>query len=174
MSEPFIGEIRMFAGNFAPRQWALCDGQLIAVSQNEALFSLIGTAYGGDGRTNFQLPDLRGRLPVHYGAGPGLSNYPNVGIQYGVETVRLTDQQIPSHNHPMQASTNPVNSEAAAGQVTGKQAVGYYNAYESGREANFSDQAVGQSGASEAHNNIMPYLCVNFIISLFGTYPSRN
>ena len=96
MSEPFIGEIRMFAGNFAPRQWAMCDGQVIAVSQNEALFSLIGTAYGGDGRTNFQLPDLRGRLPVHYGGGPGLSDYPNVGVRYGVESVTLSDQQIPT------------------------------------------------------------------------------
>ena len=174
MSEPFIGEIRMFAGNFAPRQWAFCDGQLIAVSQNDALFSLIGTAYGGDGRTTFQLPDLRGRIPVHYGTGPGLSNYPNVGIKYGAEKVSLTDQQIPPHNHPLQASTNPVDSEAPQGRVTGKQAVGYYNAFEANREADFASNTVGLNGANEAHNNVMPYLCVNFIISLFGIYPSRN
>ncbi|TQV85345.1 phage tail protein [Aliikangiella coralliicola] len=173
MSEPFIGEIRMFGGNFAPRSWAFCDGQLLAVSQNDALFSLLGTIYGGDGRTTFGLPDLRGRLPVKFGQGTGLSNYP-IGRRYGDESVVLTSNQIPSHNHPLQGSKNPVDSPQAVGRVLGKQNALFYHAAETGRVANFSPNAVGNSGGSQAHNNMMPSLCVNFIISLIGTYPSRN
>ena len=171
--EPFIGEIRMFGGNYAPRQWAFCDGQLLAVSQNDALFSLLGTIYGGDGRTTFGLPDLRGRVPINFGQGGGLTPRP-IGVRYGVETVPLSLDQIPPHNHPLRASRNQASSTEPVGRVLGKQETLFYHAFESGRVTNFSPATVGNTGADVAHNNMMPSLCVNFIISLSGTYPSRN
>lgn len=173
MSEPFVGEIRMFAGNFAPRGWAFCDGQLLAVSQNDALFSLLGTIYGGDGRTTFGLPDMRGRLPVHAGAGPGLSNR-RVGVKGGAENVTLTVNQLPSHTHPMQASANIGNTATLEGRTVGRTST--FDLYRESATVNtpMSSMSVTSVGGSQRHTNMMPYLCVNFIVALFGIYPSRN
>lgn len=172
MSEPYVGEIRMFAGNFAPRGWAFCDGQLLAISQNDALFSLLGTVYGGDGRTTFGLPDLRGRVPVHVGSGPGLSPR-SWGEKYGQETVTLTTSQMPTHNHDVLAS-NAVGSQAAPGgaMLASSPTVRLYRPVPT--NADFDAAATSSVGGGQSHNNIMPFLCVNFIIALFGIYPSRQ
>jgi len=172
MSEPFVGEIRMFAGNFAPQGWALCDGQLLAISQNDALFSLFGTIYGGDGRTTFGLPDLRGRVPVHKGQGPGLSNRP-IGQKAGAENVTVTVNQLPSHGHPMQATEEPADSAHPGGNLAARSTTMdlYINA---GQNANLAPTAIAATGGSQPHSNLMPYLCVNFIVALFGIYPSRT
>ena len=172
MSEPYVGEIRMFAGNFAPRGWAFCDGQLLAVSQNDALFSLLGTIYGGDGRTTFGLPDLRGRIPIHAGHGPGLSER-RLGAKGGEEKVTLTVNQMPSHGHPFQASTGPGVSNAPNDNLPANSpSVDLW--IEDIQSANLSGQAVSNVGGSRSHTNLMPFLCVNFIIALFGIYPSRH
>lgn len=173
MSEPFVGEIRMFAGNFAPRNWAFCDGQLLAVSQNDALFSLLGTIYGGDGRTTFGLPELRGRLPIHAGTGPGLSPR-NLGSKSGSETVTPTVNQIPSHTHTMSASTDPASETQPAGNVTGSDLTvdGYFE--NPPGAVPLGAQAITSVGGSQSHTNLMPFLCINFIIALFGVYPSRT
>jgi len=157
MSEPFTGEIRMFAGNFAPRGWAFCDGQLLAISQNDALFSLLGTIYGGDGRTTFGLPDMRGRIPVHAGQGPGLSQR-RVGAKGGAENVTLTVNQIPSHNHPVRASANESLQTSPIGRVLGVEDV----------------EPLYHTVENLQHTNLQPFLCINFIIALFGIYPSRQ
>ena len=174
MSEPFVGEIRMFAGNFAPRGWAFCDGQLLAVSQNDALFSLLGTIYGGDGRTTFGLPDLRGRIPIHAGSGPGLSPR-KLGAKGGAEKVTLTVNQLPSHTHPFQASgdtgANPDPVGRTAGVAPGDV---YIDAGDAAPFTNFASQAVTSVGGSRNHTNFMPFLCIHFIIALFGVYPSRH
>lgn len=174
MSEPFVGEIRMFAGNFAPRGWAFCDGQLLAVSQNDALFSLLGTIYGGDGRTTFGLPDLRGRLPIHAGHGPGLS-FRNLGAKGGEEEVTLTTNQLPGHSHPLRASIDTADDTSLQGKVpgrTGPSNIDIYN--ETGPFVALSDQTMTATGGSQSHSNIQPFLCVHFIIALFGIYPSRH
>ncbi|MCB1032392.1 MAG: phage tail protein [Acidobacteria bacterium] len=172
MSEPFVGEIRMFAGNFAPRGWAFCDGQLLAVSQNDALFSLLGTIYGGDGRTTFGLPDLRGRIPIHAGHGPGLSER-RLGAKGGEEKVTLTVNQLPSHTHPMKASSDTALDIPPAGKVLGESTVAsmYINDIPS---TNLSSQAISSVGGSRSHTNLMPFLCIHFIIALVGIYPSRH
>jgi len=172
MSEPFVGEIRMFAGNFAPRGWAFCDGQLLAVSQNDALFSLLGTIYGGDGQTTFGLPDMRGRIPVHAGAGPGLS--PRLlGAKFGSENVTLTANQLPAHNHPLQVTTdNGPDANPDGSALAGSTALETY-----ADEIPAQDMAaasVTHVGGNQGHTNLMPFLCVNFIIALFGIYPSRH
>ena len=173
MSEPFVGEIRMFAGNFAPRGWAFCDGQLLAVSQNDALFSLLGTIYGGDGRTTFGLPDLRGRIPIHAGSGPGLSSRP-LGAKSGAEKVTLTVNQMANHSHTMMASTAPATETRPGGNVTASDLAidAYYE--NSPAAAAMSSSAITAVGGSQSHTNLQPYLCVNFIIALFGIYPSRH
>jgi len=172
MSEPFVGEIRMFAGNFAPRGWAFCDGQLLAVSQNDALFSLLGTIYGGDGRTTFGLPDLRGRIPIHAGHGPGLSER-RLGAKGGAEKVTLTVNQLPSHGHGMHASGASATGNNPQGNLTGDSAS--TEVYiESTPSVNMSGQAVTNVGGSRSHTNLMPFLCVHFIIALVGIYPSRH
>jgi microcystin-dependent protein len=175
MSEPFVGEIRMFAGNFAPRGWAYCDGQLLAVSQNDALFSLLGTIYGGDGRTTFGLPDMRGRIPIHAGSGPGLSSR-RLGAKGGGEDVTLTDNQLPSHNHtPLKASNAQANSTDPAGQSTSKaDKFSYRPAGGFPPNQAMNAAAIGSVGSRQAHTNLMPFLCIHFIIALFGIYPSRN
>jgi microcystin-dependent protein len=168
MSEAFVGEIRMFAGNFAPRGWAFCDGQLLAVSQNSALFSLLGTIYGGDGRTTFGLPDMRGRIPVHMGLGPGLTSR-RIGARGGAESVTLTANDIPSHTHQLQADTDPANEHLPAGNSLGAAA-----AYAAVNPAlNMAQAAIGAAGGSQSHANLQPFLCVNFIIALVGVFPSR-
>ena len=172
MSEPFVGEIRMFAGNFAPRGWAFCDGQLLAISQNDALFSLLGTIYGGDGRTTFGLPDLRGRVPIHAGSGSGLSPR-RLGAKSGAETVTLITKQLPSHTHPVKGTNDAVNSTDPTGRVTASSTT--IDLYASvAPTVDFNAAAVPAVGGSRSHSNLMPYLCINFIVALFGIYPSRQ
>ena len=170
MSEPFVGEIRMFAGNFAPRGWSFCDGQLLAVSQNDALFSLLGTIYGGDGRTTFGLPDLRGRIPVHAGSGPGLSPR-RLGAKSGAEKVTITVNELPSHTHPMQASSRSADRRSAQGNVLAQSGLDTYRTT-GNPVVNMASDGVTSVGGSRDHNNLAPYLCVNFIIALVGIYPS--
>lgn len=172
MSEPFVGEIRMFAGTFAPRGWAFCDGQLLAVSQNDALFSLLGTIYGGDGRTTFGLPDLRGRLPIHAGSGPGLSPR-RLGAKAGAENVTLTVNQLPPHTHQAHGSSANGSDPNPAGNYLATSTVlePFFNAAPDDTMASTSITSVG---GSRSHTNLQPFLCVNFIIALFGIYPSRH
>ncbi len=172
MSEPFVGEIRMFAGNFAPSGWAFCDGQLLAVSQNDALFSLLGTVYGGDGRTTFGLPDMRGRVPVHPGSGPGLTPRQQ-GERSGSERVTVVASQMPSHRHTLQASLEGATEINPQAKVTAQSPTGdIYGNIET--LENLSPQSVTSFGGSQSHDNVMPFLCIHFIIALFGVYPSRN
>lgn len=172
MSEPFVGEIRMFAGNFAPRGWAFCDGQLLAVSQNDALFSLFGTIYGGDGRTTFGLPDLRGRIPIHAGSGPGLSPR-RLGAKGGAENVTLTVNQLPSHGHNFRAVTGPADRTSPdAATVAESVTNDIYNVEIP--DSPLSSSAVSKVGGSRSHTNLMPFLCIHFIVALFGIYPSRH
>jgi microcystin-dependent protein len=172
MSEPFVGEIRMFAGNFAPRGWAFCDGQLLAVSQNDALFSLLGTIYGGDGRTTFGLPDCRGRVPIHAGHGPGLSER-RLGARGGAEKVTLTTNQLPSHGHPLHGSTaNGLQADPGGNVLAGSAVLEPYE--EETPTAPMASAAITSVGGSRSHTNLQPFLCINFIIALFGIYPSRH
>lgn len=174
MSEPFVGEIRMFGGTFAPRGWAFCDGQLMAVSENDALFSLLGTTYGGDGRTTFGLPDMRGRLPVHQGSGPGLTSR-RLGQGYGQENVTLTVNEMPAHRHGLMATTTEASSANPANDVLASHTDGDKNYTAASADiAALSSDTVGNAGESRSHTNLMPTLCVNYIISLFGIYPSRQ
>ena len=171
MSEPFVGEIRMFAGNFAPRGWAFCDGQLLAVSQNDALFSLLGTIYGGDGRTTFGLPDLRGRIPIHAGSGPGLSPR-KLGAKAGTEQETLTVNQLPGHAHTVRCANQDGNQTAPANHVW---AANSTNQYSNGTPNTAMDaECLQTTGGGQSHSNLMPFLCVHFIIALFGIYPSRQ
>ena len=172
MAEPFIGEIRMFAGSFAPRSWAFCDGQLLAISQNEALFSLFGTTYGGDGRTTFGLPDLRGRIPIHFGQGPGLSQR-RLGEKEGTEVETLALDHTPVHSHRFQASAEGANLASPQGAVPAQSAL--VDAYiQEEASAGLSTAALGTAGDSQSHNNLQPFLCINFIVALSGIYPPRN
>jgi microcystin-dependent protein len=165
MAQPYIGEIRMFAGNFAPAGWAFCEGQLIPISENDTLFNLIGTTYGGDGQENFALPDLRGRIPLHQS-----NNFP-LAEEAGVETVTLTINQMPGHTHPLVASQAVGADPSPVGNVFAQGGSG--NAYRQGPAgAALAPQVGGPIGGSQPHDNFMPYLCVDFIISLFGIYPS--
>lgn len=173
MAEPFLGEIRMFAGNYAPRHWALCDGQLLPVINNEALFSLFGTRYGGDGRTTFGLPDLRGRLPMHQGQGPGLTSR-QIGQRFGVEAVTLKVDEIPPHSHPMIASSNNATSNDPAGNVLANTAGEKFYHTDTSKIRKLLSGAVANSGTNASHYNLMPSICLNFIVAVFGTYPPRN
>lgn len=175
MSEPFIAEIRIFAGTFAPRGWAFCNGQLLPISQNTALFSLIGTTYGGDGRTTTALPDLEGRAPMHPGRGPGLTDR-SLGQQGGVESVTLTESQMPNHSHTLSAANSPFGGvQAPANNRSYNRSAGA-NAYRSSASnpVPLSDQALPAAGASQDHNNLQPHLVMNFIIALQGLFPSRS
>jgi microcystin-dependent protein len=176
MSEPFVGEIRMFAGNFAPRGWAFCDGQLLAVSQNDALFSLLGTIYGGDGRTTFGLPDLRGRIPLHQGEGPGLSMR-RLGSKGGAEKETLTVNQMPSHSHTAMGSNNLATAITLNGNVLSKveaDASLYGQSQSAADRQALINGVVANTGGSQPHTNLMPTLCIHFIIALVGIYPSRH
>jgi microcystin-dependent protein len=165
MAQPYVGEIRIFAGNFAPAGWMFCEGQLLPISENETLFQLIGTTYGGDGQSTFGLPDLRGRVPVHQGNGLILAQ------NGGVEEVTLTTQQIPIHTHPMLGSADPATTLNPQGSVLSGTATAtpYYNA---DATTPLNAQSVTPVGGSQPHTNFQPYLCVNFILSLFGIFPS--
>ncbi len=174
MSNPFLGEIRMFAGNFAPRGWAFCDGQLLAVSQNDALFSLLGTIYGGDGRTTFGLPDLRGRIPLHQGTGPGLSAR-RLGSKGGGEKVTLTTNQLASHTHDWNANTALATGSAPQGKVLAApnpDTIRLFNKVD--QTADMAASSIANTGGSRPHTNLMPTLCIHFILALFGIYPSRH
>ena len=171
MSDPFVGEIRLFAGNFAPRNWALCDGQLLSIAQNDTLFSLFGTVYGGDGRTTFGLPDLRGRVPIHVGQGPGLIRR-SLGQRAGAENEVLSATQVAAHRHDLNASSAPASDTSPGGNLTA--ASGSSNLYGAGPITAMDGSAIAAAGAGSAHTNLMPTLCVNFIVALFGVYPSRN
>ena len=174
MSEPFVGEIRMFAGSFAPRGWALCNGQLMAVSQNDALFSLLGTIYGGDGRTTFGLPDIRGRIPLHAGSGPGLSER-KLGSKSGSEKIILDIKQLPSHTHQLTGNSTDATDAKPTGKVLANISGGAPSLYNNGGNAlSLSSKSVVADGGSNSHTNMMPAICINYIISLFGIYPSRN
>ncbi len=173
MSEPFVGEIRMFAGNFAPRGWAFCDGQLLAVSQNDALFSLLGTIYGGDGRTTFGLPDMRGRIPLHQGSGPGLSPA-RLGAKGGAESVTLTTNQLPSHKHDVSATSAIASVGSPAGNVSANTSPTNIYANTLATPQTMNSAAISSTGGSRSHTNLMPTLCVHFIVALFGIYPSRQ
>ncbi|MEO8164153.1 MAG: tail fiber protein [Betaproteobacteria bacterium] len=170
-SQPFLGEIRMFGGNFAPVGYAFCNGQLLDISQNNALFSLLGTTFGGDGQTTFALPDLRGRLPLHQGQGPGLSSYVN-GQSAGSETVTLTTQQIPQHSHAAQASSQ---TGTQAGPGNGLWAASGLNQFANANATQpMNSTLIQQAGGSQPHDNLMPYLAISCIIALQGIFPSRN
>lgn len=173
--DPFIGEIKMFAGNFAPRGWAFCNGQILSISQNTALFSLLGTMYGGDGRTTFGLPDLRGRSPMHHGAGPGLSPH-SLGETSGVENVTLLASEMPAHTHQPQADASGGGQSSPANATWGAGGRGRPPAYAANQApgAALSSQALATTGGSQPHNNRSPYLGVSFIIALQGIFPSRN
>ncbi len=171
MAEPFIGEIRMFAGNFAPRGWALCDGQLLAISQNDALFSLFGTIYGGNGRTTFALPDLRGRVPIHAGTGPGLSPR-RIGAKAGTEQETLTVNQLPSHTHTLQFDSSGGTQNNPAGEfLRASPTVRVFRPQPP--NVDLGATSVTSTGGVQSHENLMPFLCVNFIVALIGIYPSR-
>ncbi|MCB9522950.1 MAG: phage tail protein [Myxococcales bacterium] len=172
MAEPFVGEIRMFAGNFAPRGWALCDGQLMAVAQNDALFSLLGTVYGGDGRTTFGLPDLRGRVPVHAGNGPGLTPR-RIGDRAGAEEITLITVQMPAHTHGLAAVEAPAQgSDPSQGLPAETESDAYGAAPQAGPAP--GGAPLMAAGGARPHTNLMPYLAVNFIIALFGIFPPRH
>jgi microcystin-dependent protein len=163
----------MFAGNFAPRGWAFCDGQLLAVADNDALFSLLGTIYGGDGRTTFGLPDLRGRIPIHAGSGPGLSPR-NLGSKAGDEAVAVTSGQLPGHTHQLRGvdDTNP--TEDPNGAVLAHPVKNAYRAPFGAPNFDLDASSLQAAGGGATHDNLMPTLCVNFIIALVGIYPSRS
>ncbi len=173
MNEPFIGSIVMFAGNFAPQGWALCNGQLLPIQQNTALFSILGSTYGGDGRTTFALPDLRGRVPVHPGQGPGLSPYVE-GQAGGTEAVTLTVSQLPAHSHPVNCS-NTAASRGGATPVGSVPAVtNGADVYSTTPNAQMLPQMIGIAGGSQPAPIVQPYLGINFIIALVGIFPSRS
>lgn len=166
MAQPYVGEIRMFAGNFAPLGWMFCEGQLLSIAENEVLFQLIGTTYGGDGQVTFALPDLRGRIPVHQGAGYTLAQ------TGGQEKVALTVQQIPPHSHAFVATAdNATQASPTSRTFAHTNAVNLYSA--TAPNVAMAAQAVSATGGGQAHDNVQPYLCVNFIISLFGIFPSQ-
>jgi microcystin-dependent protein len=168
MSEPFVGEIRMFGGNFAPANWMFCEGQLLSIAEYDTLFSLIGTTYGGDGVTTFALPDLRGRLPIHQGQGSGLGAYV-IGQMGGTENVTLATNQIPSHNHTAQANTESGTQSSPSNGIWANSGQAVYSANPATGAMNAA--LIGAAGGSQPHNNMMPFLCVSFIISLFGVWP---
>ena len=171
MGMPYIGEIRMFGGNFAPNGWAFCNGSLLSISENETLFTLIGTTYGGDGQTTFALPDLRGRLPLHQGTGPEGQTYV-IGEQAGQESVPLTLQQIPAHSHTPVGSQAEASSTNPAGNTWATTA---NNAYATaGSTVAMAPNLSNGVGAGHPHENRMPYLPISFIISLFGIFPSQT
>lgn len=167
MAQPYVGEIRMFAGNFAPAGWMFCEGQLLPISEYETLFNLIGTTYGGDGQSTFALPDLRGRLPLHFGGGFTLAE------TGGAETITLTAQQIPSHTHAFLSTSSLGNATGANGNVLAQSTT--LTMFDSGAPTiAMAPGATSSIGGSQPHNNFQPYLCVDFIISLFGIFPSQT
>lgn len=174
MSEPYLGEIRMFGGNFAPRGWSYCNGALLSISEYEALFTLLGTTYGGDGQTTFGLPDLRGRLPIHMGTLGGGPTF-TLGEQAGSETVTVTTAQMPAHSHSLLASPAPADGADPTGSVlAGSDSSNFYGPANPDKSAAMNPAFVGPSGGSQPHENVQPFLCVSFIIALEGIFPSQS
>lgn len=175
MADPFVAEIRIFPFNFAPKGWAWCDGQLMPLSQNTALFSLLGTTYGGDGKSNFALPDLQGRAPMHPGQGPGLSLH-DLGETGGSETVTLLESEIPSHTHNLQVQTNPLGSSAvpASDKTFTRPASGNLYSASGANSTQLAGQALSPAGGDQPHNNMQPYLTLYFNIALQGVFPPRS
>ncbi len=171
MSDPYVGEVRLFAGNFAPLGWAFCQGQLVPISENETLFNLIGTTYGGDGQQTFALPDLRGRVPVHQGQGLGLTPR-QMGEMAGVESVALTAVQMPAHSHALRARTAAASVTTPAGALLGATSVNSYDNTSAGTP--MAAAAITGTGGSQPHDNMAPTLALNYIISLFGIYPTQS
>ena len=167
MAQPYVGEIRIFAGNFAPSGWIFCNGALLPISENETLFQLIGTTYGGDGQSTFGIPDLRGRLPIHQGTGTQLAE------KGGVETVTLTVNQIPSHTHGLTASVNAGGSTNPPTNVLAQVPAGSVYIQDVASAA-MNPASIGPVGGSQPHSNLQPYLCLNFILSLFGIFPTQS
>ena len=171
MAQPYVGEIRMFAGNFPPQGWMFCDGQTLPISENETLFQLIGTTYGGDGQETFNLPNLQSRVPIHMGTNAGVTY--QLAEMAGVESVTLTVQQIPTHTHPWLGSGATATSQDPGNQVLATaQAQTYFNIPDN--VVNLSPLSVGPAGGSQPHDNMQPFLCINYIISLFGIFPSQT
>ena len=170
MAQPYVGEIRMFAGNFAPAGWMICQGQTLPISENETLFQLIGTTYGGDGESTFNLPNLSSRIPLHMGNGPDGATY-QLAEMAGVESVTLTTQQIPAHTHPFTASQSPGTSNNPGNAVVGSSpSVQMFFGLSPSNP--MAPQSIGPAGGSQPHENMQPFLCINFLISLFGIFPS--
>ena len=177
MADPFVAEIRIFPFNFPPKGWAFCDGQLMPISQNTALFSLLGTTYGGDGKSTFALPNLQGSVPLHVGGaqpGPGLSVY-DLGQSSGSDTITLLDSEMPVHNHFVQAFSSPGNVNTGDPTLALARSKGG-SAYKAppGTNVQFAFQAIGTAGSSFPHNNMMPYLTLNLCIALQGVFPARQ
>lgn len=175
MADPFVAEIRIFPFNFAPRGWAFCDGQLLPLSQNTALFSLLGTMYGGNGKSNFALPDLQGRAPMFYGQGPGLSLH-DIGETGGSETVTLLESEIPSHSHALSATGEDGVQGSLTSGITLAKSVGgaIYQTTTNANLVNMSPSALAPAGGDQPHNNMMPYLTFYFNIALQGVFPPRG
>jgi microcystin-dependent protein len=172
MSSPYVGEIRIFAGNFAPAGWAFCDGQLMPISENDTLFTLIGTTYGGDGQETFGIPNLQGRLPIHMGTSSASGTTYQIGEMSGVEDVTLTVNQIPAHTHPMLGSSGTATSVTPITQMFASALQDVY--VEDLTNVSLHAQGVSPVGGSQPHTNLQPYLCMNFIISLFGIFPTQT
>ena len=172
MPEPYVGEIRMFGGNFAPNGWMFCEGQTLPIAENEVLFQLIGTTYGGDGQETFVLPNLASRVPIHMGTGPDGTTY-QLGEAAGTEQETLTVQQIPSHTHPLTAAAVNGNNASPNGALLANSTVITPYAPETPNVA-MAANAIGPAGGSQPHENTQPFLCINFIISLFGVFPSQT
>jgi microcystin-dependent protein len=174
MSEPYVGEIRLLAFNFPPAGWLQCDGALLAISEYETLFNLIGTTYGGDGQNTFAVPDLRSLVPIHMGQGSGLSSYV-IGQTGGVESVTLTSNQIPAHNHSVAANSSPANNADPGGAFPASgSAAGGNNYSKTTDAATMNSSMVAPAGGSQPHTNIQPYLVINFCISAFGIFPTQS
>ena len=177
MGQPYVGEIRMFGGNFAPNGWMLCQGQTLPISENDVLFVLIGTTYGGDGQSTFNLPNLASRVPIHMGTGPSGITY-QIGEQAGTQQETLSTQQIPIHNHPALATSNTGNSPSPLGTVLAAPTAATISGIATyGNDTPYSALApatVTPQGGSQPHENCQPFLCVNFIISLFGVFPTQT
>jgi len=172
MSEPFISEIKIVGFNFAPRNWALCDGQILPINQNQSLYSLLGTTFGGDGRTSFALPDLRGRSAMHFGTDPGGVLPYRLGQKGGAESVTLNTSHLPAHNHPLNALAGTADESEVKDSRPARTEVSQYA--DSGAVVAMGNDSLGASGAGRAHENMQPYLAITFVIALTGVFPSRN
>lgn len=173
MSEPYLGQITMVAFNFAPRGYAECDGQIVQISQNQSLFSLLGTTYGGDGRTSFALPDLRGRTPVHFGNGTGVPPY-SLGQRGGTEAVALSTGQMPAHRHGLRASNDAPSSDSPDGTLPARTEAAAYSTASGASTVAMAPGAIGSNAGGQPHANMQPFLTITFCIAVQGVFPSRN